>query len=47
MTMQAPHSATAQESGTAYFDRSSAVTRSLLGYGPVAAVVYPGSGVAG
>ncbi|TFV48931.1 DUF998 domain-containing protein [Blastococcus sp. TF02A-35] len=43
--MQASHGDAVRDTGPTYLDRPSAVTRSLLGYGPLAAVVYLASGV--
>ncbi|WP_346621004.1 DUF998 domain-containing protein [Blastococcus montanus] len=46
MTIETPPVAVVRASGVAACDRPSAVTRSLLGYGPLAGAVYLTSGVA-
>jgi hypothetical protein len=45
MTIDATGTSTIRTSGAESCDRPSAVTRSLLGYGPLAGAVYLGSGV--
>ena len=45
MTIEAPGTTAVRPAGDDYCDRPSAVTRSLLGYGPLAGAVYLTSGV--